>query len=113
MADKHPGIPVKQTTLDMATGKGVEKEVRFGLLPLTPRAGVCAECGTKHREGDPHNAQSLFYQYHFYGLHERWPTWLDAMAHCDQKVQDLWVEALKVKGVDVAAGKLTPTAKDD
>jgi mannose/cellobiose epimerase-like protein (N-acyl-D-glucosamine 2-epimerase family) len=34
----------------------------------------------------PHNQQSLYYQYAFFGEHGRWPTWKDAVAHCAPEV---------------------------
>jgi hypothetical protein len=63
------------------------------LLPPCPDA--CQECAVKHPPEIPHNQQSLFYQYHFYAEHGRWPTWDDAMAHCSPEIQTLWKAELK------------------
>ena len=92
----HP-IPVKQTTVNMATGEVVEeKTVNFGLVPAPP--GVCAECAVDHPQEAPHNAQSLFYQYKFYGERGRWPTWADALSHCPPAVQAAWKAELQRLG---------------
>lgn len=42
---------------------------------LPPPKGTCPECAINHAPELPHNQQSLFYQYSFYGKHGRWPTW--------------------------------------
>lgn len=72
----------------------------FALLP--PKPGTCATCATKHAAELPHNQQSLFYQYNFYGQTGRWPTWVDAMAHCSEPMKAEWIKALRVRGVEVA-----------
>lgn len=63
----------------------------FTLMP--PAEGTCPECATAHEEQLPHNQQSLFYQYNFYGKHGRWPTWKDAMEHCTDEVRAMWKQA--------------------
>lgn len=70
-----------------------------GLRLLKTPPGTCPECAVKHGPNEPHNQQSLAYQYDFYGKHGRWPTWLDAMAHCTEDVQAKWKEALEARGV--------------
>ncbi len=75
------------------------KPAGFTLLPAP--AGTCQECAVKHQPEQPHNQQSLFYQYHFYGQHGRWPTWTDALAHCTPEVRQVWVECLAKHGVTV------------
>lgn len=65
------------------------------LLPCSP--DVCQYCAVDHPPGQPHNAQSLYYQYHFYGRHGRWPTWADAVAHCEPAVRAAWELALRRK----------------
>ena len=77
------------------------------MLPAAP--DKCQECAVNHPPDQPHNAQSLFYQYAFYAKHQRWPNWLDAMAHCPDGVKALWTSELEKKGVDVAGGKINPT----
>ncbi len=69
----------------------------FGRVP----EGTCPECAVKHDPGQPHNRDSLTYQYHFYDKNGRWPTWADAMAHCTDEVKADWTQALKERGVEV------------
>jgi len=66
------------------------------LLPCAP--GVCQDCAVDHDPTEPHNATSLYYQYKFYGAYGRWPTWVDAMAHCDAKTRTAWTAELKTRG---------------
>lgn len=68
---------------------------------LKPAPGVCQECGVDHTPEMPHNQQSLYYQYDFYGKHGRWPTWKDAMEHCTQEMKDFWIKSLAEHGVKV------------
>jgi len=68
----------------------------FMLLP--PAKDVCQECATKHDPDSPHNAQSLYYQYSFKAEYGRWPTWKDALAHCPQRIKEMWIEELKKRG---------------
>jgi len=71
----------------------------FHLMPAKP--GTCPECAVAHDPAQPHNQQSLYYQYHFYADNNRWPTWADAMAHCTKEVQKIWKQELKKAGVTV------------
>jgi hypothetical protein len=80
-----------------------ERIANFTLLP-GPK-DKCPECATAHPPEYPHNQQSLFYQYHFYGQHGRWPTWADAMAHCDEDMKAFWKKALAEKGINVEEDK--------
>ena len=64
----------------------------FSLLPAA--VGTCPLCATKHHPEQPHNQQSLFFQMRFHGLHGRWPTWADAIAHCDDDMRRVWTKAL-------------------
>lgn len=73
----------------------------LGLMP--PRPGVCQECATDHEASQPHNQQSLSYQYDFYGKNGRWPTWKDALAHCAPAVRAAWITELKKLGVKINA----------
>lgn len=61
--------------------------------------GTCPMCAVKHGPEQPHNRDSLTYQYKFYDEHGRWPTWGDAMAHCTDDVKDFWRVALMKRGV--------------
>jgi len=57
---------------------------------IPPKPGQCPICATSHTADEPHNAQSLYYQYRFRASHGRWPTWADAIAHCQRAVQAAW-----------------------
>lgn len=72
-----------------------------GCILLPPKPDVCQSCATKHDPGMPHNQQSLYWQYHFYGQHGRWPTWADAMAHCSKGMREFWIRELGARGVTV------------
>lgn len=74
-------------------------ESAMKLLPCAPN--VCQECATDHAAGEPHNQQSLYYQYHFRAQHGRWPTWKDAMAHCSDLMKSDWTRALAEHGITV------------
>ncbi len=43
---------------------------------------VCPECLTAHSPTAPHNIDSIYYNCVFFGVHNRWPTWADAVLHC-------------------------------
>jgi hypothetical protein len=75
----------------------------FDLVENVPE-GTCPDCATKHEPNWPHNQQSLFYQYKFYNEYGRWPTWEDAMAHCDDEMKAFWSENLRKLGVDIPEG---------
>lgn len=49
---------------------------------MPPVPGTCRECATCHEPGMPHDRDSLYYQFRFFCKHGRFPTWMDAMAHC-------------------------------
>ena len=80
---------------------GYLKEVHgMTLFGKTPD-GTCPECAVKHDPQQPHNRDSLAYQYKFYDQHGRWPTWADAMAHCPEEVKEFWARALKEMGCPI------------
>lgn len=81
-------------TIDLATGE-VTEEKRDSMMMLPPSPDVCQECAADHPHDQPHNQQSLYYQYSFHARHGRWPTWTDAMAHCPFAVQDAWRPLLR------------------
>lgn len=66
---------------------------------LPPASDACQICGHRpaHAPDAPHNAQSLYYQYAFYAAHLRWPTWKDAIAHCDEPTRKIWERELRAK----------------
>ena len=62
---------------------------------LPPPEGHCRICAVKHEPHLPHNAQSLFYQMRFNMRYKRAGTWADALAHCSEQMQQLWITALR------------------
>lgn len=66
------------------------------LLPPAPH--LCQECAVEHDADEPHNALSLYYQIKFYKDNGRWPTWKDALAHCNEEVQTAWTRMLMDRG---------------
>lgn len=73
-------------------------EIMAGMMLLPCKQGVCQECAVDHPPEVPHNQESLYYQYKFWGEHGRWPTWKDAIAHCDEDTQRFWKEELTRAG---------------
>lgn len=71
------------------------------MIILPPKAGVCPECAVAHRPEQPHNPESLYYQMRFRQRHGRFPTWWDAMAHCEKHIRKVWIDALAEHGVFV------------
>lgn len=71
-----------------------------GMMLLPPAQNKCQQCAVDHKPEQPHNQQSLFWQYWFYGKKGRWPTWSDAMAHCTDELKQQWTEALKDHGIN-------------
>lgn len=78
----------------------------FHLLPVPP--GKCPTCAVAHDPALPHNAQSLFYQYRFYSQRGRWPTWKDALEHCDADMKALWEAELRKAGAWTAPESEVP-----
>ena len=70
------------------------------LIGKTP-PGTCQTCAVVHELEQPHNQQSLAYQYKFYDEHGRCPTWADAMAHCSDEIKRFWISYLKTMGINV------------
>jgi hypothetical protein len=80
-----------------------ERMANFTLMPA--KEGTCPECATVHPADYPHNQQSIYWQYHFYGRNGRFPTWADAMAHCTDEMKAFWKKALADRGVKVEEDK--------
>lgn len=76
-----------------------------GWTMLPAKEGTCEHCATAHEASLPHNQQSIFYQYTFYNLNGRWPTWEDAMAHCEPEMQEQWWKGLAEHGIKRPAAK--------
>lgn len=89
-----------------ADGNVVE-EKQNSMMLLGPPPDKCQVCASDHPHDQPHNAQSLYYQYAFYSERGRWPTWTDAMAHCTDEVKAEWrarlIEVYKERGVQKPA----------
>lgn len=66
---------------------------------LPPAKDNCPVCAFAHAAEQPHNAATMYYQTRFQGLHGRWPTWADAIAHCDERIRVLWWAALQDRGL--------------
>lgn len=84
----------------METKKPDEFVLPHGFVLMPPAPDVCQQCAVKHAPEDPHNNGSLYWQYWFYSQHRRWPTWKDALSHCDETCQKFWKDALIKHGVD-------------
>ena len=65
---------------------------KFITLPAAPH--TCPECAVVHRQNEPHDPGSLFYQVRFQQENERFPTWEDAWAHCTPEVQQSWAAGI-------------------
>lgn len=88
----------------------------FRLIRNHPE-GTCPECALAHPPEDPHNRDSLFYQYRFYEQHGRWPTWDDAMAHVAEERRAAWqaalAEVLASRGLRLENGVPVATEETD
>lgn len=82
--------------MDLIKGKNLGC---FTLMPA--QKGTCPECSVAHEPEQPHNQQSLFYQYKFYNEHGCWPTWKDAMEHCPEGIKNYWKKELAKRGIKV------------
>lgn len=93
------GPDIKPPTVKRA-GDPRGKQATWTMIGQTP-PGTCSQCAIEHDPDQPHNPQSVHYQYAFYAEHDRWPTWADAMAHCTLEVKRLWTDALAEHGITV------------
>lgn len=90
------------------------KKVPFeNVMILPPKPGVCQMCAVNHRPDQPHNRDSLYYQMKFRQKHGRFPTWADAMAHCEEHVKKAWTDALAERGVIVELPEETVDGEKD
>lgn len=64
-----------------------------------PKPGACPICATVHDPAMPHNRNSLYYQMQFRRKYGRYPTWEDAMWHCDEQTKRIWRAKLSMRGV--------------
>jgi len=77
---------------------------------LPPPPGVCPICATGHAPELPHNAESIYYQFRFYAIRGRWPTWADAVAHCTAEMKERWERELRYRGKWTAPEEGEPIA---
>ena len=63
-----------------------------------PGPGKCRICAVGHDAREPHSRDSLYYMYRFRRENGRFPTWEDAMAHCDAETKARWRRALTETG---------------
>lgn len=70
-----------------------------GTILLPPPPDVCQCCAAAHDLREPHNQDSLFWQYWFRREYGRWPKWADAMEHCDPHIKEAWIAELRNHGV--------------
>ncbi|MUG24742.1 hypothetical protein GNQ08_20450 [Paenibacillus macerans] len=75
-----------------------------GMMLLPPAADKCQKCAVDHDPEQPHNQDSLYWKYWFFGQNGRWPTWADAMEHCSPEIKEFWTQALEDRGIDVGKG---------
>ena len=66
-----------------------------------PVPGTCPVCATVHDKAEPHDLNSLYYQNQFFKTHRMFPTWADALCHCDSAMKTMWREKLKRAGIEV------------
>ena len=93
-------LKVPMQTVNMETGELLKEEMTdWYVVPCGTEDGRCQECAVFHTPDQPHNPQSIYYQYVFLSKHGRFPTWMDAMEHCSTETKALWQAALKEKGI--------------
>jgi len=86
---------------EVSSNTTTTKSEGAGMYMLSPPQGHCQVCATKHDPRMPHNKQSMYYSVLFQNTYGRYPTWLDAMAHCSKEMQDAWKAELEKHGVKV------------
>ena len=67
------------------------------VVPTSP--GSCPICATRHDPQEPHDRDSLYYQNWFRKRYKRFPTWEDAMSHCDEKTKRGYIRKLARRGI--------------
>lgn len=80
--------------------KAIKKEFKSFMM-LRPSPDLCQTCAWKHEPEMPHNRDTLYYQTKFKLNKNRWPTWVDAMAHCEPEMKKQWKKLLIEKGVKI------------
>ena len=80
------------------------EEKSMKLLP--PAKHLCQVCAVEHDADTPHDAKSMYYQTKFNMEHGRRATWVDAMAHCNDDMKQIWTEELAEMGVNVGGDEV-------
>lgn len=93
-----PSIEVPTDIVDLETRQVFERRMTAMQVMPPDDPLACPTCGRRHDPGQPHDATRLHYQYRFYAEHGRWPTWKDAIAHCDAPTRQAWEEELRRLG---------------
>ena len=70
-----------------------------GIKIVPPLPGSCRICAVKHDPKKPHDRNSLYYQNWFFKKNKRFPTWEDAMSHCDDKTKADFKMILARRGI--------------
>ena len=99
---ERPRQPGKTGYYDRKSQKGGWKDRMDNFSEIKvfpPSPGVCRWCATKHDPKEPHNRDSLYYQNRFRKKYKRFPTWDDAMAHCDDDTKTKWRKLLADRGI--------------
>ena len=66
---------------------------------VAPVPGACRICADFHDPEQPHNRNSLYFQMRFRKKYGRYPTWEDAMAHCNEQTKRMQRAKLAMLGV--------------
>ena len=79
-------------------------EIGYDLIRIIPALrNACPVCAASHDPDAPHNRDSLYYQMRFFQQNGRWPTWNDAMRHCDRTVREMFIRAYRARGIEIDA----------
>lgn len=64
------------------------------MMLMPPAPDHCQQCAATHSPDQPHNQQSLYWQFWFNNTYGRSPTWADAMEHCTPICREYWTTEL-------------------
>ena len=71
-----------------------EQTVAVSMMLLPPSPGKCQCCAVEHKKHEPHNQQSVYWQFWFNMKFGRSPTWADAIAHSPEPLYSYWKNRL-------------------
>lgn len=66
---------------------------------VAPVPGACPICATRHDPKEPHDRDSIYYQNYFRKKYKRFPTWADAMSHCNESQKRDFKKKLARRGI--------------